>query len=174
MKNQLRFLIPFGIICLLSACAPKASTTTPKSAETYFPLQVDDQTIQLQLALNDSERSRGLMDRDHLGKDQGMLFLFEKPAQRSFWMRNTHIPLDIGYFNAQGKLLEIYALYPHDDTSIPSYSKEILIAVETNQGWYQQNQVEKGAQLDLMALQTAVQARGYNPDNFSLQTNPQN
>ncbi len=100
------------------------------------------------------------MHRDSLGEQQGMLFLFETPDRRAFWMRNTRIPLDIGYFDASGRLREVYPLYPFDETTVASMSSDILIAVETNQGWFRRHGMIPGTQLDMAALWQAVEARG--------------
>jgi len=126
----------------------------------------------LQLALDDAEYAQGLMNRDSMPKDHGMLFLFEKPGPRSFWMRNTRIPLDLGYFGADGRLLEIHALYPYDETSVPSRSREILIAVEMNSGWYAKNKITPGARIDLPALTDALNRRGKAPHNYQLRQLP--
>jgi uncharacterized membrane protein (UPF0127 family) len=83
-------------------------------------------------------------------------------------MRNTRIPLDIGYFDANGRLLEIHALYPYDENSVPSRSQKVLIAVETNRDWFARNKIMPGAQIDLEALTHAIQRRGTSPQNFPL------
>lgn len=151
-------------LTLAAACAPQPSIEAPTSApaNTYFPIALGDQMLHLQLALNPAEQAKGLMHRDTLGEQQGMLFLFETPDQRGFWMRNTRIPLDIGYFDASGRLREVYPLYPFDETTVASVSPEILIAVETNQGWFRKHGVTPGARLDMTALWQAVEARGVN------------
>jgi uncharacterized membrane protein (UPF0127 family) len=108
------------------------------------------------------------MHRDELETDNGMLFLFEAPGTRSFWMKNTRIPLDIGYFDSGGRLLEIHRLYPYDETPVDSRSDQILIAIETNQGWYQSNGIKPDAQLDMDALKAALSERGFNPAAYPL------
>ena len=50
----------------------------------------------------DAERQQGLMDRDSLAEDHGMLFVYSRPQTLSFWMRNTEIPLDIAYISQDG------------------------------------------------------------------------
>jgi uncharacterized membrane protein (UPF0127 family) len=148
----------FGTVACSPQKAPDAAQIAP--ADTYFPISLDGHPLQLQLALNPAEQAKGLMHRDALGEDQGMLFLFEEPEPRSFWMRNTKIPLDIGYFDASGRLREVHPLFPFDETAVPSNSPDVLIAVETNQGWFRKNGVRAGAQLDMAALWQAVEARG--------------
>jgi uncharacterized membrane protein (UPF0127 family) len=141
-------------------CQPEQDVQQePATAQTYFPIAIGDQALQLQLALNSAEQQKGLMHRDSLHEDHGMLFLFKQPEPRGFWMKNTNIPLDIGYFDASGRLLEIHQMFPHDETPVYSSSQEVLIAVETNQGWYAAHGITPGAQLDMQALQQGLKRR---------------
>lgn len=59
----------------------------------------------VEIADDDAERARGLMFREHLPADAGMLFIHEGEAPRSYWMMNTRIPLDILYFDAERRLV---------------------------------------------------------------------
>lgn len=146
----------------LVACQPAAnSQAEPLGAETYFTIGIDGQRLDLQLALSSEEKRKGLMHRTSLGPNQGMLFLFEQAEKRGFWMKNTSIPLDLGYFDASGQLKEVKKLYPFDETPVPSYSRDILIAVETNRGWFTEHGIRNGAQIDLEALKAAVRERGF-------------
>ncbi len=146
---------------LLCACTPEKSSFREVSADTYFPISIGDANPELQLALTEMEQSWGLMHRDELAENHGMLFLFKQPGKRSFWMRNTPIPLDLAYFDTRGVLMEIHSLYPYDENSVYSYSGEVLIAVEMNRGWFSKNNIQPGAKLDLEALTEAVIHRGY-------------
>lgn len=96
------------------------------------------------------------MHRESLDKGHGMLFLFDRPDKRGFWMRNTRIPLDIGYFDSNGRLLEVHKLFPFDETSVNSRSREVLIAVETNQGWFAANDIQVGDSIDMKSLVIAL------------------
>ncbi|MBV8641430.1 MAG: DUF192 domain-containing protein, partial [Verrucomicrobia bacterium] len=92
----------------------------------------------------------GLMFRDSLAEDHGMLFVFERPKTASFWMRNTKIPLSIAYIDSMGKILEIKSLKPLDETAVPSGSDRVAFALEVNQGWFGRHGISPGAQIDGM------------------------
>jgi len=160
----------------LVACAkektpgPAATVTTsaPKSIVDFFAIKVGDKTVRMQLAVRPAEMQRGLMERRDLGRDDGMIFVYDKPQQMTFWMRNTPTPLDIGFFASDGNLDEVHALHPFDETSVASRSTELRFALEMNQGWYRANGVKPGAKLDLKALAAALEARGFKAAKFGL------
>ncbi|MBI2497528.1 MAG: DUF192 domain-containing protein [Opitutae bacterium] len=83
-------------------------------------------------------------------------------------MRNTTLPLDIGYFDATGELKEIYPMYPLDEKPVNSRSRSIQFCLEMNQGWYQRHDVRPGARLDLKAVAAALRARGLKPEQAGL------
>ena len=134
----------------------------------YFPIKVGDQVVRMQFAVRPAEMQRGLMGRRDLGPDDGMIFVYDKPQQMSFWMRNTPTPLDIGFFRSDGTLAEIYPLHPFDENTVISRSADLRFAVEVNQGWYKANGVMPGARLDLKAVAEAVRARGFDPARYGL------
>lgn len=68
--------------------------------------------IQTELALTDEHRARGLMHREHLAPEEGMLFYYPNSQYRSFWMFNTLIPLDIAYLADDGEILQIITMEP--------------------------------------------------------------
>ena len=86
--------------------------------------------LRLEPARTPSERELGLMHHESLNKKEGMLFIFETPQLQRFWMKNTRIPLDIGYFSADGYLKEIHHGRPFDLTGMPSRSDSLQFVVE--------------------------------------------
>ena len=144
------------------ACQPVDAPVKPVGSQTYFPISVGGSELQLQLALKPEEQQKGLMYRESLDNGHGMLFLFDRPDKRGFWMRNTRIPLDIGYFDSSGQLLEIHKLFPYDETAVNSRSREVLIAVETNQGWYDANGIQVGDRIDMSSLAFALESLKHN------------
>lgn len=86
-------------------------------------------TFQVEIADDEQERQNGLMFRKSLAPDRGMLFEFPDNAPRSFWMKNTYIPLDIIYIDPEGYIVSIAAMtVPHSEEGIPSrgLSKGVL------------------------------------------------
>ncbi len=160
-----------GLALGLAGCSQgeSAKPAALKSVADHFTIKVGEQTVRMQLAVLMPEMQRGLMGRRELGADDGMLFVYAKPDTLSFWMRNTLLPLDIGYFSRSGELLEIYALYPHDEVSVRSISSKVQFALEMNQGWFKRTGVRPGARLDMQALAAALRARGFEPAKFGLE-----
>lgn len=98
-------------LLLLSAC---------QATEPY--VEVHGQRFWVEIADNDETRARGLMFRDELAADRGMLFLFPDQAPRAFWMRNTRIPLDIIYIDRDWRVVSITAnARPCRTARCPSY-----------------------------------------------------
>lgn len=169
--NRLLLLMPLMLAILAGCKSDETSTPTtsqPVAADTYFPLQVGDRSVRVQLAVEPDETQRGLMYRESMGPDEGMIFIFPGPDQRGFWMKNTRIPLDIAYINPEGVIREIYPMHPGDTTTVASRGKDIQFALELNQGWFRENKVTPGARIDLSQLVAAMKARG---DDTSVITN---
>ena len=168
MKVCIQTFLLFGIFACLGGCGSQATQETSVDASTYFTIQIGAETTELQLAISDPERSKGLMHRAALDEHHGMLFLFDKTDRLSFWMRNTPLKLDIGYFDETGKLLETHSLYPYDETPVKSYSQNVLIAVEMNHGWFAKNKVRPGDMINLSDLNSALQKRGKTIGDYPL------
>ena len=102
-------------------------------------------TVRVEVARTDAERRRGLMFRQQLGQDDGMLFLFERPSQLSFWMRNTYVPLDMIFIDASLHVLGIVEnAEPMTESSrfVPGLSQYVL---EVNAGWSRRHGLAAGA-----------------------------
>ncbi|HOG15392.1 MAG TPA: DUF192 domain-containing protein [Candidatus Absconditabacterales bacterium] len=75
----------------------------------------------VEVAKTDKERQKGLMDRENLKKNRGMIFVFEEEKNYSFWMKDTLISLDIIRIDSQGKIVDIQTANPCDATLCPNY-----------------------------------------------------
>jgi len=151
------------------ASQSQAATVSPvKTVSDHFDILVGKKVVHMQLAILPGECERGLMQRPHLNQDEGMIFLFDRPQQMQFWMHNTLIPLNIGYFTPEGKLAEIYSMYAFDERTVSSISKNLHFALEMAENWYSDNSVSAGDMLDVHALARAVKARGFKPELYGL------
>jgi uncharacterized membrane protein (UPF0127 family) len=108
-----------------------------------IPLYIRNLEIQAEVAATAAERAKGLMGRKHLGKDDGMLFIFESEAIHGFWMKNTLIALSIAFIDRDGKIVAITDMKPltlnsHDPP------RPILYALEMNQGWFAEHGIRVG------------------------------
>jgi|SRR4051812_44807391 len=159
-----------SLALLLTACggADAAKSAGPKSIDDRFAIKLGSQTVQMQIAALPAELQKGLMFRKTMGEDEGMLFVFTSPQQQGFWMRNTTLPLDIGYFDSSGELKEIYPMYPLDERPVNSRSRAIQFCLEMNQGWFQRHDVKPGEKLDLKAVAAALKARDLKPEAAGL------
>jgi len=101
------------------------------------------ENLDLEIPSTPEAFSAGLMFRESLGKDSGMLFIFKEAGEKSFHMTNTTIPLDIAFINEDGIIESIKELKPLDETHIFSDAK-VLYAIEVNRGWFTENNVQVG------------------------------
>ena len=126
----------------LTSNAPDEQHTTTTSEE-YIDLP-----LQVEIPHTDATFRLGLMFRESLDVDKGMLFIFEKVGQHSFHMKNTNIPLDIAFVKEDGTIESIKELTPH--SSVPVYSDgKVLFAIEANRGWFTEHNVEVGDEIVL-------------------------
>ena len=144
------------VLLLLCACSnTQSKPETDAGAVFRIPVSVegDSGTIIFQSEVADSpdERQKGLMFRESMGDREGMIFLFPAERQRSFWMRNTLIPLDMLFIKADRTVLGIVEnAEPKTDTSrsVPGNSQFVL---EINGGLSAELGLRAGAQVTFMA-----------------------
>ena len=106
-------------------------------------LRIGKQTAHAEIADTPQSRERGLMQRDHLCADCGMLFVFEKADRYNFWMKDTPLPLSIAFIAANGAIINIAEMQP-DTTDVHSAKRNALYALEMNSGWFARNGIKPG------------------------------
>ncbi len=115
---------------------------TKSNDENKIPVQINNTTINAEVAVNNKERSLGLMFRRNLAQNDGMLFIFDNESRRSFWMKNTKIPLDIIWVNKDKKIVHIeHSALPCLESPCLSYSSKypVMYVLEVNGGWSIEN-----------------------------------
>ncbi len=114
-----------------------------------------DAPVAVELALNREEQARGLMYRTELADGAGMLFVFDNEAERTFWMSNTPIPLDIIYIRSDATIVSIASnTTPYSEKQIPSRGAARYV-LEVPGGWSARHGVKSGDKLTLPDLHNA-------------------
>lgn len=104
-------------------------------------------SLDVEIANTTYLRKAGLMGRTHLGERNGILFMFPDEAVRSFWMKNTLIPLSIAFIRENGEITQMMDMQPDRWTGkLLSYVSDTKVkyALEVNQGWFQRYGIQKG------------------------------
>jgi len=104
----------------------------------------DSDTVRAEVARTPEEREQGLMFRESLEEGRGMLFIFPDAQTRSFWMRNTLIPLDIAYIDENLRIVDIQAMTPQTEDPHPS-AEPAMFALEVPQGWFRERGIDVGS-----------------------------
>lgn len=116
-------------------------------------MRVGSKTIDAYIADDDLGREHGLMYVTSLPENTGMLFVFESERPLGFWMKNTLIPLAIGFFDKTGKLVDIQEMEVASamDLQPPSYRSRssARFALEMNKAWFAKNKIKVGDRLKL-------------------------
>jgi uncharacterized protein len=132
-----------------SFAMPTSSPAPPAPA--LLPLTYPNGTrILVELADTPEKRVQGLMFREHLANDRGMLFVFEEPGQWTFWMKNTKVPLDILWLGSDKRIVDIAENVPgcvQEPCLQYQPSKEALYALEVPAGAVKGHKLSKGKQL---------------------------
>jgi len=122
----------------------------------------EGQVISVELAITPEEQSKGLMFRENLDENSGMIFIYRSPRQMGFWMKNTLIPLDIVYIDPSGTIVDIQTMEPcpPEEQRCPSYpsAQQAQYALEINAGKAAEWGLEPGDQLTL-DLPTDVESK---------------
>ena len=100
--------------------------------------------LQVQVAQTPEQQQIGLMFRKTMGTNDGMLFVFEQPAQQCFWMRNTLIPLSVAFLGDDGSVVNIDDMKPQTLDSHCS-TKPVRFVLEMNVGWFDKRGIKAGS-----------------------------
>lgn len=122
-----------------------AQAGTPQNLPT-LQLSAGIHTIKAMVARSMEERSTGLMFRTDMAPSDGMLFVFEAPAEQCFWMRNTPLPLSAAFVLDDGTIANIEDMKPQ--TLDPHCSaKPVRYVLEMHQGWFAKRGIKAGSKL---------------------------
>ena len=102
-------------------------------------ISINGAKLSVEIAESDIERAVGLMNRDYLQENSGMLFIWSDISRKCMWMKDTKIPLSVAYLDQNFLIREIKRLEPLSTSSVCSNSESIKYALEVNQGWFKKN-----------------------------------
>jgi uncharacterized membrane protein (UPF0127 family) len=102
--------------------------------------------IRAEVAADFDTRARGLMQREKLAPNQGMLFVFEESGRHCMWMKNTLIPLSVAFIQNDGTIVNIADMKPHDETSHCS-AGSVPYALEMDRGWFAAHGLKAGSRI---------------------------
>ena len=132
-------------LCFLFEAFAQASQNFAKTK-----ISLGGQRVTVEVADTDPKRERGLMARTSLADNTGMIFIFEDERILSFWMKDTLIPLDIGYFDKTKTLIDVQAMQPFSpmekEPKIYPSKKPAQYALEMPLGWFAKHNVKIGTQ----------------------------
>jgi uncharacterized membrane protein (UPF0127 family) len=138
-------------LVLLVASTARAQAPGTNSAQPKLPtveLSAGIHLIKAEVADRFETRMRGLMYRERLGANEGMLFVFQDKSPQCFWMKNTVLPLSIAFIDDDGAIVNIADMKPLDETSHCS-ARPVRFALEMEQGWFHRRGIRAGSALGL-------------------------
>jgi hypothetical protein len=151
------FLLAAGFFagCKKPAETPPASVNATAAANQRIPTKAQPQLqtmrlwlgaeeLRTEVALSPIEEQTGLMFRTNLAENAAMLFVYGRPIRADFWMKNTLVPLSIGYIDPDGNILEEHDMQPQSTNDVKSASENVQYALEVNQGWFQRHHIPAG------------------------------
>lgn len=139
---QIRLAL-FALAALIAVNVPLASAKEPVATLPAITLTAGSQTIRAEVAATDETRQKGLMFREKMARNEGMLFVFPDIAYHAMWMRNTPLPLAVAFMDQAGKIVSIHEMQPRTETSHQA-AGPARYALEMNSQWFAKNNVKAG------------------------------
>jgi hypothetical protein len=126
-----------------AACFCAMTSVSAQEKFQVIPLTAGMHVIQAEIAATEAQRQQGLMYREKMGPNEGMVFLFEAPAGVCMWMKNTILPLSVAFIDEHGKIVNIEDMQPQT-TDSHCAAKPVRYALEMNKGWFKQKNIKPG------------------------------
>ena len=140
VKGHLTFFALSALLALVTPALTIAQTLPTKK------LTAGMHVVTAEVAANEAARMKGLMFRESLEPNHGMLFVFEQPNVQCFWMKNTVLPLSIAFIRADGVITNLADMAPMTEASHCS-TEPVRYTLEMEQGWFTKHGVSAGKQL---------------------------
>jgi uncharacterized membrane protein (UPF0127 family) len=115
-------------------------------AQQLFPattLTIGIHLIKAEVAVSDEQRAQGLMFREKMAPNEGMVFRFPETRHTCMWMKNTLLPLSVAFIDEKGRIINIEDMQPQT-LNAHCAKKPARFALEMNQGWFKQKNIRSG------------------------------
>jgi uncharacterized membrane protein (UPF0127 family) len=142
-RIAMKRLIAFCMALASASVWPQSAPQLDLPRET---LKAGMHLIQAQVAATPQQRATGLMFRQDMPANEGMLFVFEQPAVQCFWMKNTLLPLTAAFVEDDGTVVNLADMQPQTEASHCS-SKPVRFVLEMHQGWFARRAIGPGYRL---------------------------
>jgi uncharacterized membrane protein (UPF0127 family) len=137
-RRFVALLMALAATCAIAQSGPQKLAAIKLSAGMHV--------IRAEVAQTAEEHSIGLMFRTSMPTNDGMLFIFDRPGQQCFWMKNTLLPLSVAFVADDGSITNIEAMKPQTLDSHCS-TKEVRYVLEMNDGWFARRGIKPGMKL---------------------------
>lgn len=130
------------------------STPEPEEgrAQTHLlrehPLRVGGRPLTVWIADTEPSRRLGLMHVREMPETRGMLFIYPRTARRSFWMKNTYVPLSLAYITSDGRVDQLWDMEPLQTQRVYPSRAAVRYVLEVNQGWFERHGVKVGDRVE--------------------------
>jgi uncharacterized protein len=140
---------------------PEAEADVSGPAVVFRPAGRPEARVAVEVARTQRQTQRGLMYREHLPPDAGMLFLFARPKVQSFWMKNTLIPLDIIFVSSEMVVVGVVENAEPSTTksrTVPGVVSQFV--VEVNAGWAREHGIAAGVPVEFVGVEPLAPGEG--------------
>jgi len=164
MPSRLQVLIPVSLAAIIIGAAGIISIPSDAKLEAVdFPIgtiKIDDQVLQVQIADTEPRRVRGLMFQEQLPYDKGMIFVFDESGFHSLWMLNMQFPLDMIWFDSDGKVVYIEKNVPPCKSALETVTctgvnpgqNEALYILEVTAGFVDKFEINEDSILQIISI----------------------
>jgi uncharacterized membrane protein (UPF0127 family) len=132
-----------ALATLILVASPLLASSVAQATDKTVSLSIKSFRVQAEVADRPASRARGLMYRESLADNHGMLFVFDAPSRQCMWMKNTPLPLSVAFIRADGRIANIAQMQPQTET-IHCASEDVLYALEMAQGWFWARAIKPG------------------------------